>query len=908
MKHTLRLFGCLMLISLYAMTAWAVPAEPVRRTVTLADGTQVTVTLKGDEFLHYYVTDDGRKVELQADGTYTLLSDATFNTRRAAARQRHESVSQTRREVRSKAAGSVNPDAAFAGQKKGLVLLVDFPDARMRSDSYSVYERMLNEDGYHENNHIGSVYNYFKDQSYGQFELKFDVVGPITVSQKMAYYGGNNEQGSDIHPADMVREAVIQADASVNFRDYDWDGDGNVDQVYVIYAGYAESSGGGPETIWPHQWNLSGSTGGRVTLDGVVVGKYACSNELSQSTSTGVAGIGTICHEFSHCLGLPDFYDTAYSGNAGMGFWSLMGSGNYNLNGCVPCAYTAYERMLAGWLTPEILDSSSTVTGMKPITANEPSAYIIYNKANANEFYTLQNIQQESWNKGAYGHGLLISHIDYNANVWAWNEVNTTSNTYSGNTHQRCTVVRADNNDSEKYYYDMEGDTYPGYTRNTEFSNTSVPAATTFNVNDDGTNLLNRSITEIAENGKLISFVFGTVGEAKPHLLRPEDINTQKAYRIYTAKRGALTVTGAEATTLKGTAESGVNQTPGTTDKRQQFAFIYYDGNYYLYNLIAQKFAGQDGLSDKPANPILFADADASTVRLLFSAQKNINLGGEKQYVCNDWTTKDDGNSFIIVEVDDFDPQPVLATLIGETQHYADGFTDGQPYALDHEETYETLTYTRTFNNKNWQALYVPFSMNHDEWSEKYDIAEIHNFIEYDDDDDGTFDRTYLVVLKKASGSTEPNYPYLIRAKETGTHSLVLNNKTLVPAASASIDCSSVKNRYTFTGTYATATEIFTNGYYAMNGGHLQQAASPSVTLNPQRWYMAVTSRTGGTPTKAQSIRILVDGEDDTTGISLTKSPFKGDLEGLYDLTGRVVTISNTARGVSIVNGKKLIK
>lgn len=895
-----------MLIGLCSMTARAVPAEPVRRTVTLTDGTQLTVTLKGDEFLHYYVTDDGRKVELQADGTYALLSDATFDTRRAAARQRHESVSQTRREVRSKAAGSVNTDAAFKGKKKGLVLLVDFPDARMQSNSYNVYERMLNEDGYHENNHFGSVYNYFKDQSYGQLELTFDVVGPITVSQKMAYYGENNAQGSDSHPADMVREAVIQADAYVNFRDYDWDGDGNVDQVYVIYAGYAESSGAGPETIWPHQWNLSGSTGGRVTLDGVVVGKYACSNELSWTTSTGVAGIGTICHEFSHCLGLPDFYDTANSGNAGMGYWSLMGSGNYNLNGCVPSAYTVYERMLAGWLTPEELDKPVTVTGMKPITANEPSAYIIYNKANANEFYTLQNIQQESWNKGVYGHGLLICHIDYNANVWAWNEVNATSNTNSGNTHQRCTVVRADNNDSGEYYYDMEGDTYPGYTKNTEFSNTSVPAATTFNVNDDGTCYLNCSITEIAENGKLISFVFGTVGEAKPHLLRPEDINTQKAYRIYTAKRGALTVTGAEATTLKGTAESGVNQTPGTTDKRQQFAFIYYGGNYYLYNLSAQKFAGKDGLSDEPADPILFADADASTVRLLFSAQKNINLGGSKEYVCNGWTTKDDGNSFIIVEVDDFDPQPVLATLEGDEQQYAEGFTDGQPYTLKHEATYETLTYTRTFNNTNWQALYVPFSMDYDEWSEKYDIAEIHNFIEYDDDDDGTFDRTYLVVLRKTSGSTEPNYPYLIRAKSKGTHSLELHDKTLVPAGSISINCRSVKNSYTFTGTYAQVDDMFANGYYALAGGSLNKANAAGVKLSPQRWYMEVTSRTGGYSSNSpRCVQILMDGEE---GIEALSNDSLKEGSASYDLQGRRVSAKANLRGVSIVDGKKVLR
>ena len=219
------------------------------------------------------------------------------------------------------------------------------------------------------------------------------------------------------------------------------------------------------------------------------------------------------------------------------------------------------------------------------------------------------------------------------------------------------------------------------------------------------------------------------------------------------------------------------------------------------------------------------------------------------------------------------------------------------------------VTYTRTFDNTDWQALYVPFSMDYDEWSEKYDIAEIHNFIEYDDDDNGTFARTYLVVLKKTSGSTEANYPYLIRAKETGTHSLVLSDKTLEAAESNSIDCRSVKNEYTFTGTYTTVTDMYANQYWALSGGALNKANAAGVTLNPQRWYMALTSRTGGSSTKAQSIRILVDGEDDVEGICEFGNSEIRKFENVgFDLTGRMVSVKDNARGVNIVNGKKLIK
>ena len=233
-------------------------------------------------------------------------------------------------------------------------------------------------------------------------------------------------------------------------------------------------------------------------------------------------------------------------------------------------------------------------------------------------------------------------------------------------------------------------------------------------------------------------------------------------------------------------------------------------------------------------------------------------------------------------------------------------FTDKDSYQSDYDFTVDgSITYNRTFTNKNWQALYVPFSMDFSEWSEYYDIAEINNFIEYDDDGNGVFDRTYLVVLKKTSGSTEPNYPYLIRAKSEGTHSLVLTDKTLEAAACNSIDCSSVKHQYTFTGTYQPITTMYANGYYAMDGGKLQQCDAADVVLGAQRWYMAITSRTGAAPNKSHSIRILVDGED-TTEIEALRA--EEGASRMYDLSGRMIDKQSSAHGVYIDGGKKIIK
>ena len=233
-------------------------------------------------------------------------------------------------------------------------------------------------------------------------------------------------------------------------------------------------------------------------------------------------------------------------------------------------------------------------------------------------------------------------------------------------------------------------------------------------------------------------------------------------------------------------------------------------------------------------------------------------------------------------------------------------FTDKDSYQSDYDFTVTgKITYSRTFTNTNWQALYVPFSMDFSEWSNDYDIAEINNFIEYDDDGNGVFDRTYLVVLKKTSGSTEPNYPYLIRAKSEGTHSFVLTDKTLEAAACNSIDCSSVKHKYTFTGTYHPITTMYANGYYAMDGGKLQQCDAADVVLGAQRWYMAITSRTGDAPNKSHSIRILVDGED-TTEIEALRA--EEGTSRMYDLSGRMVGHQPSAHGVYIDGGKKIIK
>ena len=527
---------------LIALSASAVPAKPVKKTVTLTDGTTVTAILRGDEHHHSLVTADGRALKEVSEGIYDYSDTQTENEtwsalRNAKANLRHQ-TSQKRRQA-GKPRREFGVPGKVVGEKRGLVILVEFSGASMKHTQQE-FDQQFNQVGYSKNRHIGSVRDYFKKQSYDQLTIDFDVVGPYPLAHPMSYYGKNasftynentgiitfkgwSESGEDVNAFEMIYEACQSADKDVNFADYDWDGDGYVDQVYVIYNGYGEASGAASTTIWPHEYELSMSAYYRnmpsgypdmtkfanLTLDGVHIDTYACSNELSGTAGTMMDGIGTACHEFTHCLGIPDFYDTSYSGNFGMGNWDLMDQGSYNgpsgYEGCVPAAYTAYERWFSGWLEPVELDEGANVADMAAIT-DKPVSYVVYNQGNRNEFYLLQNIQKTSWNQYAGGHGMLVQHIFYDKDIWQANEPNTTgNNSTSGNQYQRCTIIPADNTRSE---YNLAGDPFPGTSKKTALTNTSMPSASLYVSNSNGSSLMNRPIEDIKEQNGLISFTF----------------------------------------------------------------------------------------------------------------------------------------------------------------------------------------------------------------------------------------------------------------------------------------------------------------------------------------------------------------------------------------------------------------
>ncbi len=489
-----------LLISIYSISLAAIPAKRERYTLTLADGTKIEATSMGDEVMHFYMTDDGRYLRCDSNGIASFVDHDTLYARwQARAEKRQAARARKNSARRAQRRAGQNP---MTGSRRGLVILVDFPDKPFYY-SKADFNGLFNVEGYSDNINTGSVHDYFLDASYGQFNFSFDIAGPVTMSNNLSYYGGNNNNGDDKHPAIMVAEAIQLIKDEVDFSKYDWDGDGEVENIFIVHSGYDEAQTSRNSDIWSHAWTLSeakdeGDGDGPITIDGILIDSYATSSELDGKSGLTFTGIGTPCHEFSHCFGLPDFYDTAGS-CFGMYSWDLLDYGSYNGGGGTPAGFTSYERMFCGWLEPIELTEPVTVQDMPALTS-EPTAYILRNSGKHDEYYLLENRQQEGWDKYISGHGLLILHVDYDSQAWHENTVNTIRS------HQRMTIIPADNFLSK---FGMAGDPWPGTSGQTELSENSTPAATLYNTNAEGDKLMHHSITEIAESDDgLISFIF----------------------------------------------------------------------------------------------------------------------------------------------------------------------------------------------------------------------------------------------------------------------------------------------------------------------------------------------------------------------------------------------------------------
>lgn len=496
---------------------FAVPAKPGLVTMRQPDGTEINVRIMGDEHAHYYLSEDGYLLVNDNETFYYGNADAAGNIVQsrivarpvaersaeakaylhgvdmekvfAALERRDAAIGKTRQKTAPQKTRIGLFDTGFPseGVQKGLVVLVEYKDVKFTlSDPYNYFNRMLNENGFNDYGGTGCAAEYFRECSQNKFRPQFDVYGPITLSQNMSYYGGNDYSGNDKNPHKMAIEACQQLDATVDFSEYDRDGDGYIDNVFVFYAGRGEASGGSSNTVWPHAWNVtSAEYYSTYMFDGVQLDRYACSNEWEGSRPDGV---GTFIHEFSHVMGLPDLYATSYTSAFTPGAWSALDYGPYNNGGCTPPLYSAYERYSLGWMTPRVLNGPASVT-LKSIGSNEAC---IIPTGNDYEFFLLENRQQTGWDKYIPGHGMLVWHVDYNPSVWENNTVNNQSS------HQYVDIEEADGTQSES---SRAGDAFPGTSRVTSFTDDTRPSMRTWSGK-----ALNLPVTDIAETNGIITF------------------------------------------------------------------------------------------------------------------------------------------------------------------------------------------------------------------------------------------------------------------------------------------------------------------------------------------------------------------------------------------------------------------
>lgn len=505
----------LLAFTLLATAALAIPAHPGTQKVEQPDGSSVTLRLVGDEYLHFHTTDDGYSVVKDQRGyyVYAQLTDdgqlaptdltAHDTTVRSAqeraylqgiqkylAPQMPARIAEQRQNDRAARAARLQRRRAEQDSQenfRGLILLIEYNDCSFQYDNYrDLMDEMANQKNYRGNSItnvsstagvcVGSVRDYYTDSSNGLFVPEFDVVGPIKIDRSQYFYNGDRISDKWNNSHYLMADAINAADEEVDFSKYDSDGNGEVDMVYFIFAGLGSNVNGNDDRLlWPHASQLidpysSTTYNSRLRKDGKALGRYACSTELfgSEKWST-LSGIGTICHEFGHVLGLPDFYDTDNEKSGGLsqhpGEWTVMAGGGYLNYGRAPATYTLLERFALGWATPQTISAEGSYTLESIDKCN--TGYHIETLVR-DEYFLLENRQQTKWNAYLPGHGMLVFRVDLtNSTVWQTNTVNARPD------HNYFELIRAGGwqNANEK-----GSDPFPGSFNVTMLNNTTTPA------------------------------------------------------------------------------------------------------------------------------------------------------------------------------------------------------------------------------------------------------------------------------------------------------------------------------------------------------------------------------------------------------------------------------------------------
>lgn len=538
--------------------AWGSPALRLRTKAAQPDGSVLTIVKGGDERAAFTATTDGYVVAKGADGGYYYAIPATSGdgslqtsavlahdkATRSALEQQWAEANATKgsalmataaaksRRLRPATRATIGSSQRPAGKHTYPVILAAFSDVDFTTPNPAdTFNLQFNQEGYSEGGAVGSVRDYFVAQSRGAYTPDFEVVGVVRLPQTRAYYGAHRRSATDSNVPRMVKDAVDLAEAAgADFSRYR-NGGSDVPLVAVVYAGVGEHSSWEEDAVWASFYPNS-TRYSKGTIASFLVTCEMMPEILEYSNHTDTIyhreGIGTFCHEFSHFLGLPDFYNTANSSeNITMSYWDVMDYGQYWRNGAAPVGYTAYEKNFMGWLDIPTLETSKQLVRLNALGSENENAYRIVNDNNrsGNEYYLLENRQPSTWYPRSLGSGMLATHIDYNQKAWDNNTVNTVAG------HERMTYLPADNSMPDELSAkadDYRGDLFPGLTGNTSLRDNNSPGFRQYSGSSMG-----KYLTCITDTQGIVSFVYMAEGI----LARPENIRLATA-----APYSALTV------------------------------------------------------------------------------------------------------------------------------------------------------------------------------------------------------------------------------------------------------------------------------------------------------------------------------------------------------------------------------
>ena len=527
-----------------ALTASAIPAHPRPMDVTQSDGTRLTVHLVGDEFYHRTMTTDGYTLLQRSNGDYVYAVESGLALI-ASDVVAHNPLMRNPGEVKllSKLPKGLTDKALMAQGKalhatrdrqnastrtdyqnfRGLLILINYND-RTFTYGNDIFDAMMNQkdytgfysnDGYYVSC-TGSARDYYYDNSMGAFEPQFDVVGPVTVN-----YSCTDPQGTSGMIGDIFVAAVDALNPSVDFSRYDGDDDGIVDMIYFVVAGYtANFSGNNSGYLWPHQFYMYYFTD--QLYDGVYLGRYSCSGEIYGWEDYGYTdpdGIGTICHEFTHALGLMDLYDTNYAegGQADdPGDWDLMAGGCYANWSRTPVGLSIWERYRLGFADPEEISEMKPGYSLQPVNTSNKGYWLA--TPNDNEFFMIENRQNTRWDAYLPGHGMLIARVEYDEDLWWSNTINASAD------HMHYELLRAGN----VFGSGDASDPFPGTYDVTKINNLTSPNFLTWSGQNNDLGFAN-----ITETNGIITFdVVNGDGTSPAHGFEPGDVNHDQSISI----------------------------------------------------------------------------------------------------------------------------------------------------------------------------------------------------------------------------------------------------------------------------------------------------------------------------------------------------------------------------------------